>query len=123
LLKVEIVKVRPNTGLATSQVYSDVGGLATDTRVRLLNNPIPARRYLWRLDTTRMVGVTEMPKSRVKRMEIDLQPMLGRVAVAPRGAGGLRRTLARGLRRQHGRARSARGHHRLPPDLSRRRLL
>ena len=26
-----------------------------------------------------------MPKSRVKRMEIDLQPMLGRVAVAPRG--------------------------------------
>ena len=38
-----------------------------------------------RLDTARMVGVTEMPKSRVKRMEIDLRPMLGRVAVAPRG--------------------------------------
>ncbi|HEY9506484.1 MAG TPA: acetamidase/formamidase family protein [Gemmatimonadales bacterium] len=85
MLKVEIVKVRPNTGLAASQVYSDFGGLATDERVRLLNDPIPARRYLWRLDTTRMVGVTEMPKSRVKRMEIDLRPMLGRVAVAPRG--------------------------------------
>jgi amidase len=85
VLKVEIVKVRPNTGLAASQVYSDFGGLATDSRVRMLNQPIPARRYLWRLDTTRMVGVTEMPKSRVKRMEIDLQPMLGRVAVAPRG--------------------------------------
>jgi amidase len=85
MLKVEIVKVRPNHGLAASQVYSDFGGLATDTRVRLLNDPIPARRYVWRLDTTRMVGVTEMPKSRVKRMEIDLQPMLGRVAVAPRG--------------------------------------
>jgi amidase len=40
---------------------------------------------VWRLDTTRMVGVTDMPRSRVKRMEIDLQPMLGRVAVAPRG--------------------------------------
>jgi acetamidase/formamidase len=85
MLKVEIVKVRPNTGLAASQVYSDFGGLATDTRVRLLNDPIPARRYVWRLDTTRMMGVTEMPRSRVKRMEIDLQPMLGRVAVAPRG--------------------------------------
>ncbi len=85
MLKVEIVKVRPNHGLAASQVYSDFGGLATDTRVRLLNDPIPARRYVWRLDTTRMVGVTEMPKSRVKRMEIELQPMLGRVAVAPRG--------------------------------------
>jgi amidase len=85
MLKVQIVKVRPNHGLAASQVYSDFGGLATDERVRLLNRPIPARRYVWRLDTTRMVGVTEMPRSRVKRMEIDLQPMLGRVAVAPRG--------------------------------------
>ena len=85
MLKVQIVKVRPNHGLAASQVYSDFGGLATDSRVRLLNQPIPARRYVWRLDTTRMVGVTDMPKSRVKRMEIDLQPMLGRVAVAPRG--------------------------------------
>ena len=85
MLQVQIVKVRPNHGLAASQVYSDFGGLATDARVRLLNEPIPARRYVWRLDTTRMVGVTEMPGSRVKRMEIDLQPMLGRVAVAPQG--------------------------------------
>ncbi len=85
MLKIQIVKVRPNHGLAASQVYSDFGGLATDTRVRLLNDPIPARRYIWRLDTARMVGVTEMPRSRVKRMEIDLRPMLGRVAVAPRG--------------------------------------
>jgi amidase len=85
VLKVRIVRVRPNHGLAASQVYSDFGGLATDTRVRLLNEPITARRYVWRLDTTRMVGVTEMPNSRVKRMEIELQPMLGRVAVAPRG--------------------------------------
>jgi acetamidase/formamidase len=85
MLQVQIVRVRPNHGLAASQVYSDFGGLATDDRVRLLNQPIPARRYVWRLDTTRMVGVTEMPGSRVKRMEIDLQPMLGRVAVAPRG--------------------------------------
>ncbi len=85
MLKVQIVKVRPNHHLAASRVYSDFGGLATDTRVRLLNEPIPARRYLWRLDTTRMVGVTDMPRSRVRRLEIDLRPMLGRVAVAPRG--------------------------------------
>jgi acetamidase/formamidase len=85
MLKVEIVKVRPNHHLAASQVYSDFGGLASDARVRMLNEPIPARRYVWRLDTTRMVGVTDMPKSRVRRLEIDLRPMLGRVAVAPRG--------------------------------------
>jgi amidase len=85
MLKVEIVRVHPNHPLAASQVYSDFGGLASDARVRMLNEPIPARRYVWRLDTTRMTGVTEMPKSRVRRIEIDLQPMLGRVAVAPRG--------------------------------------
>jgi acetamidase/formamidase len=85
MLKVDIIKVRPNYKFAASQVYSDFGGLASDDRVRMLNEPIAPRRYLWRLDTTRMVGVTEMPKSRVGRMEIDLKPMLGRVAVAPRG--------------------------------------
>jgi acetamidase/formamidase len=85
MLKVDIIKVRPNHSIAASQVYSDFGGLASDDRVRMLNEPIAPRRYLWRLDTTRMVGVTEMPKSRVGRMEIDLKPMLGRVAVAPRG--------------------------------------
>jgi amidase len=51
-----------------------------------LNEPIAPRRYVWRLDTTRMLGVTEMAKSRVGRMEIELKPMLGRLAVAPRGA-------------------------------------
>jgi acetamidase/formamidase len=85
MLKIDIIKVRPNHAIAASQVYSDFGGLASDDRVRMLNEPIAPRRYVWRLDTTRMVGVTEMPKSRVGRMEIDLQPMLGRVAVAPRG--------------------------------------
>ncbi len=85
MLKVRIVKVRPNHAFAASQVYSDFGGLATDDRVRMLNQPIAPRRYLWRLDTVRMTGVTEMPRSRVRRMEIDLRPMLGRLAVAPRG--------------------------------------
>jgi amidase len=85
MLQVEIIRVRPNHRYAASQVYSDFGGLATDSRVRLLNEPIAARRYLWQLDTVRMVGTTDMPNSRVKRMEIDLRPMLGRVAVAPRG--------------------------------------
>jgi acetamidase/formamidase len=85
MLKVEIVRVRPNHHLAAARIYPDFGGLATDARVRMLNDPIPARRWLWRLDTLRMTGTTEMPNSRVRRMTIDLQPMLGRLAVAPRG--------------------------------------
>ena len=54
MLKVEIIKVRPNTGLAASQVYANFGGLASDSKVRMLNDPLTPRRYLWRLDA---VGV------------------------------------------------------------------
>jgi len=85
VLRVEIVRVRPNYRHAASRVIPGFGGLATDSRVRLLNDPIPSRRYLWELDTVRMTGRTPMPASG-RTMEIDLQPMLGRLAVAPRGA-------------------------------------
>ena len=85
MLVVEVIRVRPNHNIAASRIYSDFGGLATDSRVRLLNDPIPPRRYVWRLDHERMTGRTELPDSRMGSIEIDLQPMLGRVAVAPRG--------------------------------------
>ena len=86
VLVVRILRVRPNTDLAAAQLYDDFGGLATDSRVRLLNDPIPARRYLWRLDRDRMTGTTALPDSRLGAVTVDLRPMLGRVAVAPRGA-------------------------------------
>lgn len=85
VLVVRIHSVRPNHSLAASQIYSDFGGLATDARVRLLNDPIPPRRYVWQLDAERMTATTELPDSRMRRIEVDLRPMLGRVAVAPRG--------------------------------------
>jgi len=84
ILVVRILRVRPNTDLAAARLYSDFGGLATDSRVRLLNDPIPPRRYLWRLDRDAMTGTTELPDSRLRTVTVDLRPMLGRVAVAPR---------------------------------------
>ncbi len=86
MLVVRIVKVQPNHHLAASRVYSTFGGLASDARVRLLNDPIPESRYVWRLDHENMTGTTTLPDSRMKEITIDLRPMLGRVAVAPRGA-------------------------------------
>jgi acetamidase/formamidase len=86
VLVVKIIRVRPNHHLAATLLYSDFGGLATDSRVRLLNDPIPPRRYLWRLDREKMTGTTTLPDSRMRQITIDLQPMLGRVAVAPRGS-------------------------------------
>lgn len=85
VLVVEILRVRPNHSLAGAQIYPNFGGLATDSRLRLLNDPIPARRYEWRLDLDAMTGTTELPDSRMRTITIALSPMLGRVAVAPRG--------------------------------------
>jgi acetamidase/formamidase len=86
VLVVKIIRVRPNHELAATQLYENFGGLATDSRVRLLNEPIPARRYVWRLDREKMTGTTTLPDSRMREITVDLKPMLGRVAVAPRGA-------------------------------------
>ena len=84
-LVVEVLKVRPNHDLAASQVSGTFGGLAGESRVRLLGDPIATQRYVWRLDRERMTGKTTLPGSRMKEIEIDLKPMLGRVGVAPRG--------------------------------------
>jgi acetamidase/formamidase len=86
MLVVKILKVAPNHEIAAAQIYSDFGGLASDARVRMLNDPITARRYIWELDRQKMTGTTELPDSRSKSITVDLQPMLGRIAVAPRGA-------------------------------------
>ena len=56
-----------------------------DKTVVLLNERIKPRRYLWRLDLEKMTGTTQLPDSKMKEIEIELQPMLGRLAVAPRG--------------------------------------
>jgi acetamidase/formamidase len=85
MLVVKIHSVKPNHHLAASRLYPDFGGLSMDQGNRLVNEPIAPRRYVWRLDRERMTGTTTLRGSRLKEIEVDLQPMLGRVAVAPRG--------------------------------------
>jgi acetamidase/formamidase len=86
MLVVKIHSVRPNHDLAASRLYANFGGLTQDRWVRTLNDPAPERRYVWRLDTERMVARTRLQGSAIEEIEIDLRPMLGRVAVAPRGS-------------------------------------
>jgi len=84
-LVVEVLKVRPNHNIAAAEVSSSFGGLAGESRVRFLADPIGQRRYVWHLDLEAMTGTTELPGSRMGSITVDLEPMLGRVAVAPRG--------------------------------------
>jgi acetamidase/formamidase len=85
-LLVKIIRLRPNRDSAVSRYTpNNISGVAADSRTRMLNDPLPARTFMWKLDRTRMVGLLEMPDSASKRIELPLKPMLGRVAVAPAG--------------------------------------
>ena len=86
-LVVRILKLRPNRGTAVSQINPNgISAVASDGRTRMLNDPLPARRFVWTLDLARSVGILDLPASASKRIELPLRPMLGRVAVAPSGA-------------------------------------
>lgn len=85
VLVVRVHEVRPNRDLAAARISGGFGGLASDARVRMLNDPVPTRRFLWRLDRERGVGTLDLPNSTLGRVEIEFRPMLGRIAVAPRG--------------------------------------
>ncbi len=83
---VTIVKLQTNRDTAVSAIRpGGLSALATDARLRLLNDPLPSRRFVWKLDRAKGVATLDLPNSTLKRVEIPLQPMLGRLAVAPAG--------------------------------------
>jgi acetamidase/formamidase len=84
-LVVKILRLRPNRDIAISTHNPTFGLLAADRWAPMLTDPIPARRFVWRLDRERMTATLKLPGSRMGRIEVKLSPMLGRVAVAPPG--------------------------------------
>jgi acetamidase/formamidase len=85
-LVVRIVRLRPNRETAVSAVNpGGISAVAGDSRTRMLNEPLTARRFVWKLDLARNMGVLDLPNSASKRIEMPLKPMLGRLAVAPAG--------------------------------------
>ncbi len=85
-LVVKVLKVRPNRDTAISAVVpGGISAVAGDSRTRILNDPLPARRFVWQIDRARNIGILDLPNSASKRIELPLRPMLGRVAVAPAG--------------------------------------
>ncbi len=84
-LVVKILKLRPNHDTAISTHRPNFSALASDKYTPVLNDPIPAKRFVWRLDRERNIGTLDLPLSKMKKIEVQLSPMLGRVAVAPPG--------------------------------------
>lgn len=84
-LVVKIRRLRPNRdhGVST-HTPGFLSAIAGDRYTRMLNDPIPSRRYVWKLERDATRGVLELPASG-RRLEVPLRPMLGRVGVAPDG--------------------------------------
>lgn len=84
-LVVKILKLRTNRDHAVStHTPGGISAIASDRYTRMLNEPIPTRRYVWRLTENGTKGVLDLKESK-KSVEVLLSPMLGRVAVAPDG--------------------------------------
>jgi amidase len=84
-LVVEMLKIRPNRDTAVSTQGGRFGALVPDGGTAMLNDMFPRGRYVWRIDRERMTGTVDLPGSAMKSITVPLQPMLGRVAVAPEG--------------------------------------
>lgn len=84
-LVVKMLKVRPNRDHAISTHSSgSMSAVASDRYTRMINDAIPRRRYRWQLTENGTKGILDLEQSK-RRMEVELKPMLGRVAVAPEG--------------------------------------
>lgn len=84
-LIIKILKIRPNisTGRSgTSEVY---GSLTATPATPMLHEPVPAKMFIWRIDAQKMSATLDLPNSRLKQVQVQLVPMLGRLATAPPG--------------------------------------
>ncbi|MBI1877614.1 MAG: acetamidase/formamidase family protein [Chloroflexi bacterium] len=86
LLAVHIRRIRLNRNFALSRQNAYLGSLTGEgPGHRLLyNDPVPMIWSEWQLDLDRHVGILELPNSRLKRVEVPLQPFIGSIGVAPR---------------------------------------
>jgi acetamidase/formamidase len=51
----------------------------------MLTAPTPSSRYIWQINKEAITASVDLPNSKMTRIEVALDPMLGRLAVAPRG--------------------------------------
>lgn len=82
-LVVKILKIRPNIATGRSGTSTDYGSLTATDMAPMLHDPVPDRISVWRIDAKRMTAALDLPGSRMKRIEVRLKPMLGRLATAP----------------------------------------
>jgi acetamidase/formamidase len=85
-LVVKILRLRPKIDTGRSGTGGRGYAVLTPTvQTPMLTDPTPTRRHIWRIDRQKLTASLDLPSSRMKRIEVQCSPMLGRLAVAPSG--------------------------------------
>jgi acetamidase/formamidase len=82
-LVVKIIKIHPNIGTGRSGTSLIYGSLTATTTTPMLNEPVPLKRFFWSIDPVKMTASLDLPNSKMKNIQVNLVPMLGRLASAP----------------------------------------
>jgi acetamidase/formamidase len=84
-LAIKIIKIKPNAPTGRSGTSTTYGSLTATKTVPMLHEPVPAKIFIWEIDAERMTAKLDLPDSKMQSIEVDLVPMLGRLATAPSG--------------------------------------
>jgi len=84
-LVVKIIKIRPNIGTGRSGTSTVYGSLTATNSTPMLHDPVPTKKFIWEIDGEKMTATVNLPNSRMELVEVELVPMLGRLATAPPG--------------------------------------
>ncbi|HIE14260.1 TPA: acetamidase, partial [Candidatus Bathyarchaeota archaeon] len=84
-LKIEIKNICPNRETAWSTIKPHFGSLTEEVpgRMLLLNEALPTRRFVWKLDLKRNIGILKLSESALQKVEVSLDPFIGSIGVAP----------------------------------------
>ncbi len=85
-LAVTIQKIKLNRNYAWSRHRAHFGCLTGEGAGKrlFLNEPVPESKFDWQLNPERNVGILQLKKSKLKRVEIPLHPFIGSIGIAPR---------------------------------------
>ena len=84
-LAIKIIKIKPNIQTGRSGTSSTYGSLTATNTTPMLHEPVPSKKFIWEIDAERMTAKLDLHESRMKSVEVDLIPMLGRLGTAPPG--------------------------------------
>jgi acetamidase/formamidase len=84
-LKVHIDKISLNRDWGWGGSIPFFGALAPEYKTMMVTPPVPDQLFIWRLDARRNVGILDMPKSKIGKVEIPLRPFFGTIGTAPPG--------------------------------------